>query len=464
MLPIALCPTIIHKLNTKTFNGWFPLSSTDTHDSKPYSQSTPQSEPMYTPDYTTTLSDDIHTATVVLQPHEHIVQEIVGINEKEETLERNLVQPRIPTVLQLTHESIQTSDIVTLEMNDNYEPKQNVGSVASNSYSTSHALQVSETSVQQTTVQYESKHKSPTDDQKQMVVESYAIEVSNPIINEKESPLDVYQPQTMKCAALSMVTSEHVSTVETHSGESTTKFYPEVIVATEVAHTNVKSLNEYNTEIANIVEPQTEFVVSTPKSQNAMETLFDHNHIFKTEPLVEEGVQILSDIPQNIGTGITSLVENTLVQSYENVAMEGEEIFRSSQSDVKQAVPEYNVLPVASIETPFIQQQEAPVPIPREMQQKVAIVSVDGSKRVAYNLEETNVFESVTHTKPMQPEHQSAVFKTSEQSTHIAAAIEHPTFIGKLFINILYSTHKHNITYLTCRHTTHTSKTHHTSY
>lgn len=377
-------------------------------------------------------------------------------------MERHLVQPRIPTVLQLTHESIQTSDIVPFEMNDNYEPKQNVGSVALNSYSTSHALQVSETSVQQTTVQYESKHKSPTDDQKQMIVESFAIEVSNPTINEKESPLEVYQPNTMKCAALSMVTSEHVSTMETHSGESASKFYPEVIVATEVANTNVNSLKEYNTEIANIVEPQTEFVVSTPKFHNATETIFDQNHIFKTEPLVEEGVQILTDMPKNIETGISSLLENISVQSYENVALDGEKIFKSSQTNVKQAVPEHNVMSVASTETPFIQQQAAPVPKSREIQQESANILIEGSKSFAYNFEETNVFESVTDAKPMQFISQRADLKTSENSTNIAAE-EQPTLIGKLILNTFYSTHKHNINYLTYRHTSHTSKTHHTS-
>lgn len=336
------------------------------------------------------------------------------------------MQPRAPTIQQLTHDSLQTSDTVPFELTEHYEQKQQPESVASPSFSSNHAVQVTETTIQQTVGPYASKEKTPIDNQKQVYTESYALEVSNTTINEMEAPFEALRPDSTKCAGLSVVTSDHVSTIETQSGESTAKFYPELIVATEVAKTNVNSLNEYKTEVVNVMEPQEEFDTTTPEYRKATESLSNPNYIIRTQPLIEGEVQT---------------IEKNL-ESFEY------------------ATPKQNALPVALVETTRNYQQAVPESVPLDNQKESATIVTEVTQTAAI-IEESFVLESITDAKPTQPYLQKAAAKSSPNIAETAVDVR-PDILGKISLNI-FKTQKHITKNFTHRHHTHNTKPIHNS-
>lgn len=204
-----------------------------------------------------------------MQPFEHISQEIHGVIEKEDIFDHTSRQKEIPKILQIPHKSIQTGDTIAFETSTDLKPTENISFVANESFIMNNVVEVTENKMEDSIYPYDTKLKTPYIAQKNILCESHVLEISDIPINERELPITGISIKSPKSAIVKLSTLEHLSTIETNAGESTTKFYPEMIVATEVANTNINSLYECNTEIIDVVEPQDELNVPKISYHNA---------------------------------------------------------------------------------------------------------------------------------------------------------------------------------------------------
>lgn len=422
-----------------------------------------------------------------------MVQEVIGVNEKEDSFEVKRPQPHMPKVQHIPHESLQSTETVPLEVSGDYIPQEFSGSVASESFSTKQALQVTESTVEQNVSPYEPKYKTPVCDQKEIIMESHALEVFNTNPNETESPMLSIEPSLIKNAAVKMEPLQHVSTEETHSGESVPKFYPEMIVATEVANTNLNSLNEYNTEVTTVIESHLDFVSKIPQYHTASPTITGtESHIVSAQPMVSETVEDFAEKQITSESIRLSLIENNSLQSYEQIILQEEVGFDATHSKLCQASPDYEGLSIASVEETLIHDKEtasirphtneesaqvtiepeSSLPLQYEvtsnetikplMQQKPTPKNISGlnEENFAYNIEETNVYETTSDRTTAQQTEIQKVEKVIalDKPTEIYKEFQ-PDIIGKHLILISHL-HRHFTYYLTHRHHTNTSDTH----
>lgn len=367
-----------------TYFGQNSISFTDTHDSV-HQQST--AIPPERPETTSTIADDeldIQNSSCEFEEHKHLVQETVLAHDRESLLN---VKPRpleTPKIEQLTHAAIQSSDIIAFESNDQFQDKAALFSKATQSFTTNKALEVMEDSAQQNVAPFLLPSRNVVAEQKQQIQEANAIQVAteqfhikegslskfiqpnterastvydlhNPILvsdvllNESEKDLPNAGKSNMHQAVLNIVTSDYVSTLETHSGETTDKFYPEVIVATEIAQPNVNSLHEYTTQMTNVVEVGESFDTKKTNYRVASAVLPQQNYMTQQQPLTIEEVSAIIEKPAAPETAKTQLVENAAIVNYETIIMQGEEVLNVTEPTSVSAKLEFSGLSVASV-------------------------------------------------------------------------------------------------------------------
>lgn len=390
-------------------------------------------------------------------------------------------------------DSSKISDAPVFETTINMDHETHPDSVAKPNYLTNHAIQITECMTEEDIASYEQKLKTPINEQSHKLVESMAIEISDTISNEKEIPLASFTMDHTKQASINLVTLEHVSTIETTSGEFTQKFFPEVIVATEVANTKMNSLHEYNTHITNVEESQHEFASPKVQSHFAKKSVDSQYHVAGThQPTVEESISTL--IPNAINkiaeTARTTIIENNSTENYEQMVMQDEVNFIPKKETTATAIPAYDNLLVASSELTNTHESElwetkeerpnktlAKISLEPEniLSEQLLVASNDmvtplnqstpssfistpsTEPAFAHDIEETIVYESTSDTIIRS----ANVYTAEEVHEELETGIEEfqPTIIGKFYFKISHK-HTHINNYLTYRQYKHNKNTH----
>lgn len=327
---------------------------------------------------------NIQKSSCEFEEHKHLVQETVLAHDRESLFNVQSRPFETPKIEQLTHAAIQSSDLITFESNDQLKNKTPLYLTANQSFTTNQALEITEESAQENVAPFQSELKKPVAEQKEQILEVNAIEVAteqyhikegllsnftkpntekattvynlhNPLIvsdvqlNEAERDLPTIGKDESHKAVLNIVTSDYISTIETHSGETTDKFYPEVIVATEIAQPNVNSLHEYSTEMTNVVEVGESFETKKTDYREASAVIPQQHYMTQQQPLTMERVSALIENSTATVTANTQLLENAATVSYETVIMQGEEELNITKPITQSAKLEYSGLSVASI-------------------------------------------------------------------------------------------------------------------
>lgn len=292
MLSIALLASLqnIHKTcNTKT-----NLLFTDVQEPTPIiTQTHTETLHKLEEEYVEPLRDKARQpfkASVSVQPHLPLEEEIIDLHDKERPFENKEIHSTYPTQSQIPFVGIQTTNEYVFETSLNLESENYSNKVAISTYVPSTTIQVTENIPNDTVQPLEIFSKMSRNDQKQQILESNALEISNIQCNEMELPLENITMSGQN-ATFNMQTSEHLVASETNSGESAEKFYPEVIVPTEVAHPIINSLKEYKTQITTATEMENSFVTPCKLSHQAHPSVVLQDHLTDTEIVVQENVK-----------------------------------------------------------------------------------------------------------------------------------------------------------------------------
>lgn len=257
------------------------------------------------------------------------------------------------------------------------------------------ALQITMPSVEHTVAPYEPMTKSPVNEQRSQFMEMNALEVVDEQWHIRADTMDDFQIPTTelattkyslhdqlmisdvelvenerslankdidkKYASQKVVTSEHVSTTEQQLEETVSKFYPEHIVATEMAHINIRPCLEYSTGVTNVIEAEGDFLAETPKSQVANITIPDQGHMIQQQQIPMETITSYDSKDTITHIAKPTTTEFCATECYEPVILQNENDYKTSE--VKQFVcaqTDIKGLSVASINEPTIHEKETP--------------------------------------------------------------------------------------------------------
>lgn len=404
----------------------------------------------------------MHTSTIAYQEHQHVSQEIIVAHERESTFsekrDKNIGQPSVTFV---PNNAIQEREGIVLEQLEDCQPKlPNTGMTAATHVIANTALQVFQESGEEAIAPFTNVDaaKHPVNEQRLSIPEKHAIEVNTQETSIKEGPLyDFKKPEQQfarstyelhhpleisniqgndkesqlmtrqseqKHASFEVVESHHMATFETISGESTTKIFPEAMIATEKAQEKVDASFSYSTESPQIVE-ETKVFDSKQIYKQAMQYMPNLEYLAQSETIPLERIGEISDIKLPQENAKVDILENSPVELYEPQILHCEDHLITKEDNSTTAFVTCEGLPTATVSDVLISNITKTIEQPQPKEGELSV-----------EVEENNHQNQISINNAKLETHQSDSTSILATKTKIDTDLSSPTVIQEEMIGV----------------------------